>query len=79
MDKQKRTFLQFLIAPEKKQRFVAKIEENGKNITDVLMEFVDSYIDESNQVDIAELRDRVEKIEGYLKAERAEFTGELVA
>jgi len=79
MDKQKRTFLQFLITPEKKQRFVAKLEQNGKNITDVLTEFVDNYIDESNQVDVTELYERVEKIEKYLKSERAELVGEIAA
>lgn len=79
MDKQKRTFLQFVISPEKKQKFVDKIEQKGKNITDVLMEFVDNYIDESKQVDSVELRDRIEKIEEYLKTERAELTGKLAA
>lgn len=75
----KRTFLQFLIEPEKKQKFVAKLEENGKTITDVLMEFVDNYIDESEKIDNTEILRRLEAVEQFVGMEKSRLVGELSA
>ncbi|BAZ10718.1 hypothetical protein NIES4071_25410 [Calothrix sp. NIES-4071] len=77
--KSKRTFLQFLIEPEKKQKFVAKLEENGTTITDVLMQFVDSYIDESEKIDNAEILRRLEALEKFVGMEKSKLVGELRA
>lgn len=77
--KSKRTFLQFLIEPEKKQKFVAKLEKNGTTITDVLMQFVDSYIDESEKIDNAEILRRLEALEKFVGMEKSRLVGELRA
>ncbi|RUS97975.1 hypothetical protein DSM106972_081940 [Dulcicalothrix desertica PCC 7102] len=77
--KSKRTFLQFLIEPEKKQKFVAKLEKNGTTITDVLMQFVDSYIDESEKIDNTEILRRLEAVEKFVGMEKSRLVGELRA
>lgn len=77
--KSKRTFLQFLIEPEKKQKFVAKLEQNGTTITDVLMQFVDSYIDESEKIDNTEILRRLEAVEKFVGMEKSRLVGELRA
>jgi GIY-YIG catalytic domain len=77
-DKQKRTFLQIAISPEKKEKFAKKVQQKGRNITDVLTKFIDDYIEEpankANPVQsdsmffrliegFTDLRRRVEEIE----------------
>jgi redox-regulated HSP33 family molecular chaperone len=79
MQKPKRTFLQIVIDPEKKQKFVSKVEAKGKNITDVLMEFVDNYVDDSEKIDNTEIIRRLEAVEQFVGMEKSRLVGELSA
>lgn len=79
MEKARRVFLQVVIDPEKKQKFVNKIEQEGKNITDVIMDFVDSYIDETEKVDVVELNKRLQTVEKFINIEKAQMLGESIA
>lgn len=79
MSETKRTFLQVVIDPEKKEKFVEKVKEEGKNITDVIMDFVDSYIDDSERIDITDVSERLKKLEDYIYSERETILGEMAA
>lgn len=79
MSETKRTFLQVVIDPEKKEKFVEKVKQEGKNITDVIMDFVDSYIDDSEQIDITDVSERLKKLEDYIYSERETILGEIAA
>ena len=79
MEKARRVFLQIVIDPEKKQKFVAKLEQEGKNITDVIMDFVDSYIDETEKVDVVELNKRLQTVEKFIGIEKVQMLGESIA
>lgn len=46
--KRTRTFLQVVIDPEIKEIFTQKVKANGKNITEVILEFVDQYIKDNS-------------------------------
>ena len=79
MSEAKRTFLQVVIDPEKKEKFVEKVKGEGKNITDVILDFVDSYIDDSERINIAEVSERLKKLESFVYSEREKMLGEIAA
>jgi hypothetical protein len=67
MDKVKKVFLQVLIDPNVKQKFASKAEGDGKNMTDVVLELIGNYIDESKRIDNTEIIQRLEAVERFIK------------
>jgi hypothetical protein len=79
MERGKRVFVQFLIDPEKKQKFAGKVEQEGRKMTDVLLEWIDNYLDETEKVDVVELSKRLETLEKIVGVEKIQLLGESVA
>ncbi|BAZ18673.1 hypothetical protein NIES4071_105580 (plasmid) [Calothrix sp. NIES-4071] len=61
--KKERVFIQVAIDPAKKGRFTSKVEEQGKSITDVIISWIDDYLDESEKVDVFDLKHRLDSLE----------------
>ncbi|MBR8839712.1 MAG: hypothetical protein DSM106950_38365 [Stigonema ocellatum SAG 48.90 = DSM 106950] len=79
MTKRERTFIQVQIDPTIKQKFTSKVELEGKKITDVILEWIDNYIDETEKVDVIELKHRIEAIERTLQEKNSILVGESTA
>jgi uncharacterized protein YpiB (UPF0302 family) len=79
MERGKRVFVQFLIDPEKKQKFAGKVEQEGRKMTDVLLEWIDNYLDETEKVDVVELSKRLETLEKIVGVEKVQLLGESAA
>jgi uncharacterized protein (DUF1778 family) len=79
MDKAKRVFLQILIDPDKKQILAQKAEQEGKNMTDIVLTLIDNYIDDSQRIDNAEIVRRLEAVEKFMEMEKPKLVGELIA
>lgn len=63
MTKKERVFIQIQIDPTKKGKFTNKVEEEGKSITDVITSWINGYIDESEKVDVFDLKNRLDNFE----------------
>lgn len=79
MDKAKKVFLQVLIDPEIKRKLADRAEKEGKNMTDAVLELINSYIDESSRVDNTEIIRRLEAVEKFVGIEKSRLVGELSA
>lgn len=63
MTKKERVFIQIQIDPSKKGKYTNKVEEQGKSITDVITSWIDDYLDESEKVDVFDLKNRLDSLE----------------
>lgn len=55
------------IDPTKKGNFTNKVEKQGKSITDVIISWIDDYLDESEKVDVFDLKNRLDSLESDQK------------
>ncbi|MBD2771045.1 hypothetical protein [Iningainema tapete] len=74
--KRERTFIQIQIDPGVKSKFTSKVEQEGKKITDVILRMIEDYIDETEKVDLVDLKQRVEALENALKENNSRLVGE---
>ncbi|MEH2138601.1 type II toxin -antitoxin system TacA 1-like antitoxin [Nostoc sp.] len=66
------TRINIRISPERKDALLQKVKDEGKNVTDVLVDLIDRYV--GNKVEtgeILELRQRVQKLEEVVLGEIA--------
>lgn len=73
--KKERIFIQVQIDPDKKGKFASKVEQEGKRMTDVVLDWIDNYLNETDRVDVVALQRRVEALENVLK-DNATLVGE---
>ncbi len=66
------------IPPEKKDAFQKKVEATGKNITDVILEFIEQYLSEESPIQIVDLAQRLEKLEQAEVLKRLERVEQMV-
>lgn len=64
---------------ELKEAFKKKAESEGKNASEVLMQFIADYVDIQGAVDQSALERRVARIENILEKKLEASLGELVA
>lgn len=62
--KKERIFIQVQIDPVVKTKFASKVEQEGKTITDVILNWIDDYLNENEKVDVLELKHRVDALQG---------------
>lgn len=62
--KKERIFIQVQIDPAVKSKFASKVEQEGKTITDVILNWIDDYLNENEKVDVLELKHRVDALQG---------------
>ncbi|MEC4818929.1 MAG: hypothetical protein SAK29_37490 [Scytonema sp. PMC 1069.18] len=81
MTKKQRTFISIEIDPEKKTAFMEKLKQENKTATEVVLEFVDTYLSVKKQetADMEEFRRRLETLERVVGIENARLVGESTA
>lgn len=62
--KKERIFIQVQIDPVMKSKFASKVEQEGKTITDVILNWIDDYVNEKEKVDVLELKQRLDALQG---------------
>ncbi|BAZ10832.1 hypothetical protein NIES4071_26560 [Calothrix sp. NIES-4071] len=62
--KKERIFIQVQIDPVMKSKFASKVEQEGKTITDVILSWIDDYVNEKEKVDVLELKHRLDALQG---------------
>ncbi|WP_248277945.1 hypothetical protein [Brasilonema sp. UFV-L1] len=76
MARRERTFIQVQIDPAMKTRFTNKLEQEGKKITDVLLKWIEDYVNEAQNVDVMDLKHRVEALERLIQERNSVLVGE---
>lgn len=61
--KKERIFIQVQIDPVMKSKFASKVEQEGKTITDVILNWIDDYVNEKEKVDVLELKQRLDALQ----------------
>ncbi len=81
MTKKQRTFISIEVDPEKKAAFMEKLKQENRTATDVILEFVDTYLSVKKQeaADMEEFRRRLEAVEHLVGIESARLVGESTA
>jgi hypothetical protein len=81
MTKKQRTFISIEVDPEKKAAFMEKLKQENRTATDVILEFVDTYLSVKKQeaADMEEFRKRLETVERLVGIENARLVGESTA
>jgi two-component SAPR family response regulator len=74
-----RVFIQIQVDQERKTRFAEKVRNQGKTITEVLISWIDDYLDESEKVDVMDLKKRIEALERKSNQQDSLLMGELLA
>ncbi|MDF5718577.1 MAG: hypothetical protein PUP93_33110 [Rhizonema sp. NSF051] len=77
--KRERTFIQVQIDPAMKAKFTHKLEQEGKKITDVLLKMIEDYVDETESIDVIDLKHRVETLERLVHEKNSALLGESAA
>ncbi|BAZ12560.1 hypothetical protein NIES4071_43910 [Calothrix sp. NIES-4071] len=63
MAKRERTLIQFQVDPLTKEKFTKKVAQEGKTITEVMLEWIKEYIGEAEAgVDVIELNRQVQAL-----------------
>lgn len=77
MAKRERTLIQFQVDPLTKEKFTLKLAEEGKTITEVMLEWIKEYIGEAEAgVDIIELNRQVEALKLAVQEINSRLVGE---
>lgn len=74
-----RVFIQIQVDQERKTKFANKVRSQGKTITDILISWIDDYLDESEKVDVIDLKKRIEALENKSHQRDSLLMGELSA
>ncbi|MBD2302881.1 hypothetical protein [Nostoc sp. FACHB-190] len=74
-----RVFIQIQVDQDRKTKFAEKVRNEGKTITEVLISWIDDYLDESEKVDIIDLKKRIEALERKSYQQESLLVGELPA
>ncbi len=81
MAKKQRTFISIEIDPDKKDEFVKRLKQDNRTTTDVILGFVDAYLNSKQQeaTELTELRRRLEAVEQKIGIENTRLVGESTA
>ncbi len=74
-----RVFIQIQVDQVRKTRFAEKVRNQGNTITEVLISWIDDYLDESEKVDVIDLKKRIEALERKSNQQDSLLMGELLA
>ncbi|MBD2491999.1 hypothetical protein [Aulosira sp. FACHB-615] len=74
-----RVFIQIQVDQDRKTRFAEKVRNEGKTITEVLISWIDDYLDETEKVDVIDLKKRIEALERKSLQQESLLVGELPA
>lgn len=74
-----RVFIQIQVDQDRKTRFAEKVRSEGKTITEVLIAWIDDYLDETEKVDVIDLKKRIEALERKSYQQESLLVGELPA
>ncbi|GEM_PF-6892195 len=78
-----RTFIQVQVDPKMKKQFTNKLETENKKITDVIIDWIEAYLKEEEEIDlnalqgdVVELKNKVKSLEQALNTREAQLLGE---
>lgn len=81
-----RTFIQVQIDPKMKKQFTNKLKTENKKITDVIIDWIEAYLKEEEEIDlnalqgdVVELKNKVKSLEQALSKREAQLLGESAA